>query len=569
MNLSQSWLPRSIQSLRTYKPRQFAQDLAAGVTVGLVALPLAMAFGIASGVTPQAGLYTAVVAGFLISALGGSRVQIGGPTGAFVVIVAGIVARFGFAGLSLVTLMAGVILLIMGLTGLGSAVKFIPRPVIIGFTNGIALLIASTQIKDFLGLRTGAVPSNFLPRMKVLAESLETIHWPAVALACATLAIVLFWPRISRRIPGSILAVLGCTAVAALFHFHVETIGTRFGGIPQGFPRFTLPHLHAEHILPLLPSAFTVALLCAIESLLSAVVADGMSGDRHNSNVELVAQGIANIASPLFGGIPATGAIARTATNIRAGARTPVSGIVHSLTLLAVLLVAAPLARFIPLATLAAVLFVVAWNMGEWREIGGVLRMAKTDIAVWVVTFALTVMADLTVAVGVGMALAALLYIYRIAETTTVEPVTPEYLRDGLAHVLQDKEIPPNTAILRIHGPFLFGATQKLEAATADLSLFPAIVILRLRNMTALDATGLHALEVFADRLRGSGRTLLLCGARDQPAELLARTDFVQEVGRENILPHVQAALLRARELNNSFSGLGAEIAASLQLMNR
>jgi SulP family sulfate permease len=569
VNLSQSWLPRSIQSLRTYKPRQFAQDLAAGVTVGLVALPLAMAFGIASGVTPQAGLYTAVVAGFLISALGGSRVQIGGPTGAFVVIVAGIVARFGLAGLSLVTLMAGVILLIMGLTGLGSAVKFIPRPVIIGFTNGIALLIASTQIKDFLGLRTGAVPSNFLPRMKVLAESLETIHWPAVALACATLAIVLFWPRISRRIPGSILAVLGCTAVAALFHFHVETIGTRFGGIPQGFPRFTLPHLHAEHILPLLPSAFTVALLCAIESLLSAVVADGMSGDRHNSNVELVAQGIANIASPLFGGIPATGAIARTATNIRAGARTPVSGIVHSLTLLAVLLVAAPLARFIPLATLAAVLFVVAWNMGEWREIGGVLRMAKTDIAVWVVTFALTVMADLTVAVGVGMALAALLYIYRIAETTTVEPVTPEYLRDGLAHVLQDKEIPPNTAILRIHGPFLFGATQKLEAATADLSLFPAIVILRLRNMTALDATGLHALEVFADRLRGSGRTLLLCGARDQPAELLARTDFVQEVGRENILPHVQAALLRARELNNSFSGLGAEIAASLQLMNR
>jgi SulP family sulfate permease len=454
VNLSQSWLPRSIQSLRTYKPRQFAQDLAAGVTVGLVALPLAMAFGIASGVTPQAGLYTAVVAGFLISALGGSRVQIGGPTGAFVVIVAGIVARFGLAGLSLVTLMAGVILLIMGLTGLGSAVKFIPRPVIIGFTNGIALLIASTQIKDFLGLRTGAVPSNFLPRMKVLAESLETIHWPAVALACATLAIVLFWPRISRRIPGSILAVLGCTAVAALFHFHVETIGTRFGGIPQGFPRFTLPHLHAEHILPLLPSAFTVALLCAIESLLSAVVADGMSGDRHNSNVELVAQGIANIASPLFGGIPATGAIARTATNIRAGARTPVSGIVHSLTLLAVLLVAAPLARFIPLATLAAVLFVVAWNMGEWREIGGVLRMAKTDIAVWVVTFALTVMADLTVAVGVGMALAALLYIYRIAETTTVEPVTPEYLRDGLAHFSLEprrssKQRPPTSASSR------------------------------------------------------------------------------------------------------------------------
>lgn len=567
MRFPENWLPRSVTSLRTYSVRRFSHDLASGVTVGLVALPLAMAFGIASGVTPQAGLYTAVIAGFLISALGGSRVQIGGPTGAFVVIVAGIVARFGTAGLALVTLMAGVMLLIMGITGLGSAVKFIPRPVIIGFTNGIALLIASTQIKDFLGLRTGTVPSSFLPRMKVLAEAIGSVHWPAVAIGCATLAIILFWPRVSRRIPGSILAVLGCTAVAALLHVHVETVGTRFGGIPQGFPPFTLPHLHAEHILPLLPSALTVAVLCAIESLLSAVVADGMAGDRHNSNVELVAQGVANIASPLFGGIPATGAIARTATNIRSGALTPVSGMVHALTLLAILLVAAPLARFIPLATLAAVLFVVAWNMGEWQEIGGVLRLAKADIAVWGVTFALTVMADLTVAVGVGMALAALLYIYRIAETTTVEPVTEEYLRDGQAHVLQNREIPADVAILRIHGPFLFGATQKLEEATEELSSFPSIVILRLRNMTALDGTGVYALEIFAERLRASGRTLLLCGARDQPAELLARADFVEEVGRENILPNVQAALARARDISGSFGGVGAEIANEMQLL--
>lgn len=567
MRFPENWLPRSVTSLRTYSVRRFSHDLASGVTVGLVALPLAMAFGIASGVTPQAGLYTAVIAGFLISALGGSRVQIGGPTGAFVVIVAGIVARFGTAGLALVTLMAGVMLLIMGITGLGSAVKFIPRPVIIGFTNGIAVLIASTQIKDFLGLRTGTVPSSFLPRMKVLAEAIGSVHWPAVAIGCATLAIILFWPRVSRRIPGSILAVLGCTAVAALLHVHVETVGTRFGGIPQGFPPFTLPHLHAEHILPLLPSALTVAVLCAIESLLSAVVADGMAGDRHNSNVELVAQGVANIASPLFGGIPATGAIARTATNIRSGALTPVSGMVHALTLLAILLVAAPLARFIPLATLAAVLFVVAWNMGEWQEIGGVLRLAKADIAVWGVTFALTVMADLTVAVGVGMALAALLYIYRIAETTTVEPVTEEYLRDGQAHVLQNREIPADVAILRIHGPFLFGATQKLEEATEELSSFPSIVILRLRNMTALDGTGVYALEIFAERLRASGRTLLLCGARDQPAELLARADFVEEVGRENILPNVQAALARARDISGSFGGVGAEIANEMQLL--
>lgn len=572
MIFPEQWLPRSITSLRNYSTQEFTHDLAAGVTVGLVALPLAMAFGIASGVTPQAGLYTAVVGGFLISLLGGSRVQIGGPTGAFVVIVAGIVARFGIEGLSLVTLMAGILLVIMGATGLGSAVKFIPRPVIIGFTNGIALLIASTQIKDFLGLKTGAVPSKFLPRMKMLAENIGTVQWQTVAIAGTTLGLFLLWPRVKllglgRKIPGSIVAVLGCTAAAALFHLRVDTIGTKFGGLPQGLPPFTLPHLHAEHIEPLLPSAFTVALLGAIESLLSAVVADSMAGDRHNSNVELVAQGIANIVSPLFGGIPATGAIARTATNVRSGARTPVSGIVHALTLLVILMVAAPLARFIPLATLAAVLFVVAWNMGEWREIAGVLRQAKPDIAVWAVTFTLTVVTDLTVAVGVGMALAALLYIYRIAETTTVAPVTEEYLRDGQAHILQDKEIPPNVAILRIHGPFLFGTTQKLEEASENLGMFPTIVILRLRNMTALDATGLHALEVFATRLRKTGRTLLLCGARDQPAELLARADVVEEVGRENILPNVDAALRRAREISESFSGVGMEIAGDMRLM--
>ncbi|HKR28804.1 MAG TPA: SulP family inorganic anion transporter [Acidobacteriaceae bacterium] len=552
MNLSGQWFPRSLTALRNYSLRDFSHDLGAGITVGLVALPLAMAFGIASGVTPQAGLYTAVVAGFIISALGGSRVQIGGPTGAFVVIVAGIVARFGFAGLSLVTFMAGFILLVMGITGLGSAVKFIPRPVIIGFTNGIALLIASTQIKDFLGLRTPPVPSAFLPRMSVLAQHIASVNPAAVAIACATLATILLWPRINRRIPGSIIAVFGCTAIAAAMHLHVESIATRFGGIPQGLPPLTLPHLHAEHILPLLPSALTVAMLGAIESLLSAVVADGMIGDRHNSNVELVAQGIANIVSPLFGGIPATGAIARTATNIRSGARSPVSGMVHALTLLVILLAAAPLARFIPLATLAAVLFVVSWNMGEWREIGGVLRMSKADIAVWAVTFSLTVVADLTVAVAVGMALAALLYIYRISETTTVAAVSAEYLRDGQAHILQDKDIPDNVAILRIHGPFLFGTTDKLDEATSDLSVFPDIVILRLRNMTALDATGLHAIETFADRLRASGRTLLVCGARDQPAELISRTEFMQDIGPENVLPNVQAAIARAREVTEN-----------------
>src|ERR1700730_6602239 len=451
------WLPKLVLCLRQYNLLFFSADVIAGLTVGLVALPLAMAFGIASGVTPQAGIYTAVIAGFLISALGGSRTQIGGPTGAFVVIIAGIVARFGLSGLFIVTMMAGIILIAMGATGLGTAVKFIPRPVTIGFTNGIAVLIASTQIRDFLGLKTGPVPSEFIARIRMLLHFAGTTRWQTVAVAATSLAIILLWPRLTKRVPGSIIALLLSTAVVAGFHFPIETIGSKFGGIPQGFPHFTLPNFQAAHILPLLPSAFTVALLAAVESLLSAVVADGMSGDHHNSNVELVAQGVANIASPLFGGIPATGAIARTATNIRSGALTPMAGMIHALTLLAILLVAAPLARFVPLATLAAVLFVVAYNMGEWREIGTILRLSKTDIAVWFTTFALTVLADLTVAVGVGMALAALLYIRRIAETTTVAAVTPEYLRDGQAHILQDKDIPSNVTILRIHGSFLFG----------------------------------------------------------------------------------------------------------------
>ena len=532
--------------------------------MGLVALPLAMAFGISSGVTPQAGLYTAVVAGFIISALGGSRVQIGGPTGAFVVIVAGIVAKFGPGGLALVTMMAGCILLVMGLTGLGATVRFIPRPVTIGFTNGIALLIASTQIKDFFGLTTPAVPSEFLPRMALLLERAGSVSLAALAIGAGSLAIILLTPRVTKRIPGSILALVGATALVAILRLPVETIGTKFGGIPQGFPHFVFPEIKAAHILPLLPSAMTVAMLGAIESLLSAVVADGMSGDRHNSNVELVAQGIANFISPLFGGIPATGAIARTATNIRSGARSPIAGMVHALTLLAILVVAAPVARFIPLATLAAVLFVVAYNMGEWHEIRIILKLSKADILVWAATFGLTVLADLTVAVEVGMSLAALLYIHRIAETTSVAPVTEEYIQDGKAHVLQDKFLPSYVRILRIHGPFLFGATSKLTDATRDLSEFPPVVILRLRNMTALDATGLHELMTLAKRLRECGRTLLLCGAMDQPARLLAQSDLADKIGAENILPNVDAALERAEKVFIDFGGVGAEFAKDM-----
>jgi sulfate permease, SulP family len=544
------WLPKSILCMRAgYTRRDLLSDLIAGVTVGLVALPLAMAFGIASGVTPQAGIYTAVVAGFLISALGGARLQIGGPTGAFVVIVAGIVAVHGLSGLLMVTLIAGVILILMALTGLGAAVKYIPRPVTIGFTNGIAILIASTQVKDFLGLDIGSVPSEFVLRIGVLVNGLGSIHWPALLLGIISLLIILLLPRFSKTIPGSIVALVLATVAVPVLGIPVETIGSKFGGIPTGLPHISLPQVRPELIVPLLPAAVTVAMLAAIESLLSAVVADSMSGDKHNSNVELLAQGIANLAVPFVGGIPATGAIARTATNVRSGARTPASGMVHALTLLVILLIAAPLARFIPLATLAAILFVVAYNMSEWREVRTILKLSKADIVVWMMTFGLTVLADLTVAVEIGMLLAALLYIYRVSQTTTVAPVTEDYVEDGRPHILQDKLLPSYVLVLRIHGPFLFGATEKLSEAIVDIDSFPPVVILRLRNMTAIDATGLHELEKLAQRLRATGRTLLLCGARSQPAQLLRQSHFLQYLGEENLLPHVEAALSRAREV--------------------
>jgi SulP family sulfate permease len=556
-SLNKKWIPKSVLCLQAgYTRRDLVSDLIAGLTVGLVALPLAMAFGIASRVTPQAGLYTAVVAGFLISALGGSRLQIGGPTGAFVVIVAGIIAAHGVSGLLMVTMMAGVILMIMAVTGLGTAVKYIPRPVTIGFTNGIAILIASTQVKDFLGLETGAIPSEFILRMRVLLNSLNSVHWPALLIAIISLLIILILPRLTKRVPGSIVALVLATLAVAVFALPVETIGSKFGGIPTGLPHVSLPQFRPDLIVPLLPAAVTVAMLAAIESLLSAVVADSMSGDRHNSNMELLAQGVANLAVPLVGGIPATGAIARTATNIRSGARTPVSGMVHALTLVVILVVAAKLARFIPLAALATILFVVAYNMSEWREVKTILKLSKADIIVWVMTFGLTVLADLTVAVEIGMLFAALLYIYRVSQTTTVAPVTEEYIEDGRPHVLQDKLLPPYVLVLRIHGPFLFGATEKLSEATVDMESLPTVVILRLRNMTAIDATGLHELEKLADRLRSTGRTLLLCGARSQPEQFLRQSPFLRYLGEENMLPHVEAALSRAREV---YEGRGSD----------
>jgi SulP family sulfate permease len=547
--LNENWLPKSVICLRTYTWHKFLLDLIAGVTVGLVALPLAMAFSIASGLTPQAGIYCAIVTGFLISALGGSKTQIGGPTGAFVVVVAGIITAHGVDGLFMCTVMAGVLLVIMGLTGLGTGVKFIPRPVVIGFTNGIAVLIASTQVKDFFGLSLDKVPGVFWQRMEALAGNFHTISFEATAVAALTLAVLIICRSLSPRIPGPIVALLLATVGVYVFHLRVETIGSKFHGIPAGLPHMQIPKFRSDLIHGLLGPAFTVAMLGAIESLMSAVVSDRMSNDRHNPNVELMAQGVANVLSPMFGGLPATGAIARTATNIRSGAQSPVSGMVHAVTLLCVLLFASRLVSYVPMAALAGILMVVAYNMGEWREIPQLLKLTKTDISIWLVTFALTVFADLTVAVEAGMILAALLFISRVASTTTVTKVTDEYVEDGRVHILQDKDIPYYATIFRIHGPFLFGATDKISVVTENLHKLPPVVILRLRNMTALDATGLFAIEEAARELHASKRTLILCGAREQPSQLIHQAEFAEVIGAENICENVQDALRRAEEV--------------------
>ena len=544
--LDDRWLPKSVLCLRQYTAQKFLRDVIAGITVGLVALPLAMAFAITSGLTPQAGIYCAMVTGFLVSLLGGSKTQIGGPTGAFVVVVAGIIAVHGVDGLFMCTMMAGVLLVVLGVTGMGTAVKFIPRPVVLGFTNGIAVLIASTQIKDFFGLHLDKVPGEFWLRMKAIVATFPTWSPKATALAAGTVAVMLICRAISGRIPGPIVAMLGATVAAYLLKLPVETIGTRFGGIPSGLPHLVIPTWHARLVHGLLGPAFTVAMLGAIESLMSAVVSDRMSNDRHNPNVELIGQGVANIFSPMFGGLPATGAIARTATNIRAGAQSPVAGMIHALTLLCILLFAAPLASYIPMAALAGILMIVSYNMGEWREIPQLLKLTKTDISVWLVTFLLTVFADLTVAVEAGMILAALLFIARVSDTTTVSRVTDDYVEDGRMHILQDKDIPYYATIFRIHGPFLFGATDKINTITERMHELPPIVLIRLRNMTAIDATGLFALEEIARQLHATGRTLILCGAREQPAQMIHQAEFEDVVGRENICANVQEALARA-----------------------
>lgn len=559
------WLPKSVLALRNYSRQLFVSDLIAGITVGLVALPLAMAFAIASGVPPQAGLYCAIIAGFLISALGGSQTQIGGPTGAFVIVVSGIVTKYGMDGLLMCTGIAGIMLILLGVTGLGTAVKFIPRPVVVGFTNGIAVIIASTQLKDFFGLHIEHMPGDFLGRMQAVAHNFKTISLAETGMAVGAVALILLFRKYVVRVPGYIVALFIGTALAWIFRLPLETIGTRFGGIPAGLPSVHVPSFRPQLVLPLISPAITVAMLGAIESLMSAVVSDRMSDDKHNPNVELIGQGIANFISPMFGGLPATGAIARTATNIRSGAKTPVAGMVHALTLLAILIFAAPMAKFIPLSVLAAILVVVAWNMGEWHEVPQLLKLSKLEIGTWLITFLLTVFADLTVAVEAGMVLSVFVFIRKVTYTTTISEVTDEYVEKGRVHILQDKQIPPYVTIFRIHGPFLFGATDKIDEVVGRIAELPPIIVLRLRNMTAIDATGLKALEDLADEVHASGRGLILCGALSQPARLMKQAEFEQHVGAENICANVAEALARARSLFNEI----ADTAPPVELWGR
>ena len=545
-------VPKLITTLKTYDRAQLAADVGAGVIVGIVALPLAIAFGIASGVTPERGLYTAIIAGFLISALGGSRVQIGGPTGAFVVIVYGIVQRYGLDGLMVATLMGGVILVGFGLARLGGAIKFIPFPVVTGFTSGIALIIFSGQVKDLLGLPIATLPADFIGRWAAYARHTTEVHWPAALVSALTLAILVLWPRLNSRIPGPFVALLATTALAALLHLPVETIGTRFGAIDVAFPRPTLPAVSLATATALVGPAFTIALLAGIESLLSAVVSDGMIGGKHRSNMELVAQGVANIVSPLFGGIPATGAIARTATNVKSGGRTPVAGMVHALTLLLITVFFGRWAALIPMATLAAILVVVSYHMSEWRTFRSELRAPRSDLLVLLTTFLLTVLVDLTVAVEVGLVLAAFLFMRRMAEVTNVSAITREFdessddeERDP--NSLSRRSVPPGVEVYEINGPFFFGAAEKFKETMTQLRGRPAVLILRLRNVPAMDSTGLHALRDVVTRFRRQGTRVILSDVHAQPMVALQRSALADEISDEDLAGNIDDALNLAR----------------------
>jgi SulP family sulfate permease len=548
------FVPKLVTTLKDYNRQQFTSDLTAGVIVGIVALPLAIAFAIASGVSPERGLITAIVAGFLISALGGSRVQIGGPTGAFVVIVYGIVQKYGLEGLTVATLMAGFMLLAMGFARLGSVIKFVPTPLVTGFTSGIAVIIFSSQVKDFLGLRMGDVPANFLEKVAAYSSNLGSITPAAVGVASVALLIIVIWPRVNRRIPGPFVALIVTTAMVQMAGIDVETVGSRFGTISAAIPAPVFPRLGIEELTALVSPAFSIALLGAVESLLSAVVADGMIGSRHRANMELVAQGVANVVSPLFGGIPATGAIARTATNVRNGGRTPVAGIIHAITLLLITLFFGKWAALIPMATLAAILVVVAYHMSEWRTFREELRAPKSDVAVLLTTFFLTVIVDLTVAIEIGMVLSAFLFMHRMSEVTAVNAVTQQIARDNREQgdvpldQLTPRSVPAGVEVFEINGAFFFGAAEAFKETLTQVGRKPKVLIIRMRDVSLLDSTGLRALRDVVRRSNAERTLVLIAEIHAQPLAALERSPVFEELGEGQIYITLEDALDRARE---------------------
>ncbi len=545
--------PKIITTLKGYTWERFGSDLAAGTIVGIVALPLAIAFAIASGVSPEKGIFTAIIAGFFISALGGSRVQIGGPTGAFVVIVYGIVQKYGLDGLTIATIMAGVILVIMGVARFGSMIKFIPYPVVAGFTSGIAVIIFSSQIKDFLGLEMGNVPAEFLHKWTSYFQNLSTVNYWALGLSVLTLLIIIFWQKVSRRIPGSLIALVLTTAIAYFFNIPVETIGNRFGQIPSMLPAPVFPKVNFDTIQNLIGPSMTIAILAGIEALLSAVVADGMIGSKHRSNMELVANGVANIIAPIFGGIPATGAIARTATNIKNGGRTPVAGIIHALVLLLIMLFFGKWASLIPLSCLAAILVVVAYNMSEWRSFIGLLKSPRSDVMVLLFTFGLTVLFDLTIAIEVGMLMAVFLFMRRMAMVTNVGAITNE-IDDFEENInaplgLEGRTVPKGVEVYEINGPLFFGAVYKFEEALNLVENPPQVLIIRMRNVPAIDSTGLHSLRQILKKNKKQKITLIVSGIQPQPLKALKESGLFEKIGKENICKNIDASLKRARQI--------------------
>ena len=545
-------VPKLATTLKTYNRQQFVADLTAGLIVGIVALPLAIAFAIASGVSPQRGLYTAIVAGFLISALGGSRVQIGGPTGAFVVIVYGIVQRFGIDGLTVATIMAGLILLVLGIAQLGAAIKFIPHSVTIGFTAAIAVIIATQQVDAALGLTTGPLPAQVFERVSAYVAHANTVNPYAVGIFAVTLFILVLWPKVSTKLPSPFVALVVTTVLAKVMHMPVVTIADRFGVVQAGLPVPTMPHLSLGMVRELVGPAFAIAALGAVESLLSAVVADGMIGSRHRSNVELAAQGVANIVTPIFGGIPATGAIARTATNVKAGGRTPVAGITHAVTLLLITLFFGRLAGLIPLATLAGILMLVAYRMSEWRVFVAELRGPRSDAAVLLSTFALTLVVDLTVGIGVGVILACFLFMRRMSEVSEVRKLTEDLEEDF--DELSDPEgiagrtIPKGVEVYEIDGPFFFGAAEKFKDTLAEVFGKPKVLIIRMRRVPAIDSTGLNVLRDLVHRTRKDRTLVILAEPQEQPRSAIRRSGLLDEIGPEHVCPSIDLALATAQQ---------------------